>query len=159
MGIAVKELAQFAASMQERVMAYQLLESQRSKRKQQKKHNKGIRRKKNKKKHKAEKENGKISQKDKGKSKDTDADSGTMSIHDGEHGESDAEDEFAAALKASKLADERVEEDSFYIFRILLPFLSNLFGGAFNPLELYTPSDTAGINQSGVSTLLTITPF
>jgi hypothetical protein len=35
------------------------------------------------------------------------------------------------------------------MFRILLPFLSNLFGGPFNPLELPTAqADSQGLDQS-----------
>jgi len=41
-----------------------------------------------------------------------------------------------STLEGKRTIEETVQDERDYIFRILLPFLSNLFGGPFNPLEM-----------------------
>ncbi len=158
---AVQELRQFVLAMQERLQAQQQLKRQKQREKARRKSYRkgtGVRRK--------NKKGGKKKKKPKKSKRGDDGDiKGKQKESDGEEEEEEEEDEeqdfddeddydeergtVKKARKACRIAEEAVEDDSGYMFRILLPFLSNLFGGPFNPLELPTAqADSQGLDQS-----------
>jgi hypothetical protein len=152
---AVQELRQFALAMQDRAQAQQQLQRQKQRERERRKVNRdatGVRRKKKK---KTKQKKGKRDEKGKQKDNDDNLDD----REDEEDDDSDVCDERGTvkkARKACRIADEAVEDDSGYMFRILLPFLANLFGGPFNPLEIpNAQADVQGLDLSMVPSFTT----